>query len=121
LLFLLCYGASQCLLDSTRYDALYFRSNGFVSVTQVFSAVGMVLAAVVFSVRLVKAKGFRPGHLALWSGMAAALGLAGYMEYYVQRHGNQALLAYSIMGAALAALVALVILTRVLARSKQPS
>lgn len=121
LLFLLCYGASQCLLDSTRYDALYFRSNGFVSVTQVFSAVGMVLAAVVFSVRLVKTKGFRPGYLALWGGMAAALGLAGYMEYYVQRHGNQALLAYSIMGAALAALVALVILTRILARSKQPS
>ena len=118
LLFLLCYGASQCLLDSTRYDALYFRSNGFVSVTQVFSAVGMVLAAVVFSVRLVKTKGFRPGYLALWAGMAAALGIAGYMEYYVQRHGNQALLAYSIMGAALAVLVALTILVHALPSRK---
>lgn len=119
LLFLLCYGASQCLLDSTRYDALYFRSNGFVSVTQVFSAVGMVLAVVIFSVRLVKAKGFRPVYIALWGAMAAALGVAGYMEYYVQRHGNQALLAYSIMGAALAVLVLLTLLHRVKAQIKR--
>lgn len=119
LLFLLCYGASQCLLDSTRYDALYFRSNGFVSVTQVFSAVGMVLAVVIFSVRLVKAKGFRPVYIALWGAMAAALGVAGYMEYYVQRHGNQALLAYSIMGAALALLVLLTLLCRVKAQIKR--
>ena len=118
LLFLLCYGAAQCLLDSTRYDALYFRSNGFVSVTQIFCAVGMVLAAVVFSARLVKAKGFRPVYIALWGAMAAALGAAGYMEYYVQRHGNQALFAYSIMGTALALLVLLTILIRAMARPK---
>lgn len=121
LLFLLCYGASQCLLDSTRYDALYFRSNGFVSVTQVFSATALVLAAVVFSVQLVKVKGFRPVYIGLWGLMAAALGCAGYMEYYVQRHGNQALFSYSIMGAALALLVLLTMLTWVRAHPKHSS
>ena len=35
LIFLLIYGASQVVLDSTRYDSLFFRSNGFVSVVQV--------------------------------------------------------------------------------------
>ena len=36
LLFLLLYGVSQVVLDSTRYDSLFFRSNGFISVVQVF-------------------------------------------------------------------------------------
>ena len=54
LVFLLCYGASQVLLDSTRYDSLYFRSNGFVSIVQVLGACAIGLTAVLFSVRLVR-------------------------------------------------------------------
>lgn len=109
LIFLLCYCTAQVILDSTRYDSMYFRSNGFVSVVQVLGAVALVSISVLFSVRLVKNRGFRAWYLCLWVLMAGLLGCAGYMEYYVQRHGNQAALAYSVMGAALCAYLAVVL------------
>ena len=39
------------------------------------------------------------------------MGVAGYMEYYVQRHGNEAMFAYSLMafGLVVIVLVALII------------
>ena len=98
LIFLLCYGASQILLDSTRYDSIYFRSNGFVSVVQVLSAVVLVVAIIIFSVRLVRSRGFKVWYIALWVAILGLLGGAGYMEYHVQRHGREALFAYSVMG-----------------------
>ncbi|MBO4938195.1 MAG: prolipoprotein diacylglyceryl transferase [Oscillospiraceae bacterium] len=101
LLFLAGYGASQILLDSTRYDSLFLRSNGFVSVVQILGLVALVLAIVLFSVRMVRTRGFKGWFVALWVVIAAALGLAGYMEYHVQRHGDQALFAYSFMSAGL--------------------
>jgi len=112
LLFLLLYGAAQAVLDSTRYDSLFLRSNGFVSIVQILSAAAIVLAAVTFSVRMVKQRRLRAWQFLLWLGMAAGLGCAGYMEYYVQRHGNQAAFAYSIMSAALGVVVVLVLITR---------
>ena len=115
LLFLLIYGASQVVLDSTRYDSLYFRSNGFVSIVQVFSALGLGLAIVMFSVRMVKARGFQWWNIPLWLLVAGCIGGAGFMEYYVQRHGDQALLAYAAMTACLMGIVALTILIRSLA------
>lgn len=115
LLFLLVYGASQVVLDSTRYDSLYLRSNGFVSAVQVLGAAGILLAALVFAVRLVRAGGWKKWHALLWLGQAACLGLAGYMEYHVQRHGNQALFAYSTMSGALAGVIILILATRHLA------
>jgi len=51
--------------------------------------------------------------------MAGGLGGAGYMEYYVQRHGNQAAFAYSVMSAALAAVVLLVLITRALGAKRR--
>lgn len=116
LIFLLCYGASQILLDSTRYDSMYFRSNGFVSIEQVLGLVMVLLAVAVFSVRLVRSRGFRKWYLTLWAGTAGLLGGAGYMEYYVQRHGNEAVFAYSIMGTCLALTVGLTLAIRFLAR-----
>ena len=112
LLFLLLYGAAQAVLDSTRYDSLFLRSNGFVSIVQILSAAAIVLAAVTFSVRMVKQRRLRAWQFLLWLGMAAGLGCAGYMEYYVQRHGNQAAFAYSVMSAALGVVVVLVLITR---------
>ena len=108
LLFLLLYGASQIVLDSTRYDSLFFRSNGFVSIVQVCSALALGLVCVVFSVRLVKRHGFERRYLALWLEFAALVGLGGYMEYYVQRHGDQAAFAYTCMSGALVGIVAIV-------------
>ena len=114
LIFLMCYGASQVVLDSTRYDSLFFRSNGFVSIVQVLGAVVLVLAIVVFAVRLVKSRGFAWWYVPVWLVQAAAIGGAGYMEYYVQRRGNEAVFAYSVMSACLAAVVALTLIQRLL-------
>lgn len=112
LLFLLCYGASQVVLDSTRYDSLFFRSNGFVSIVQVLGALGMALAILLFSRRMVKVRGFRAWQIGLWVLIAALIGGAGYMEYHVQRHGDQAVFAYSVMSACLTAVVLLTLLIR---------
>jgi len=116
LIFLLIYGASQVVLDSTRYDSLFFRSNGFVSIVQVLGALALGLAIAVFSKRLVKERGFRFWYVPLWLLMAAGIGGGGYMEYYVQRRGNEAAFAYSVMSACLGAVVLLTLLLRVLAR-----
>ena len=115
LLFLLLYGASQVVLDSTRYDSLFFRSNGFVSVVQVLGALALVLAVILFSRRMVKARGFRAWQILLWLLIAAAIGGAGYMEYYVQRRGNEALFAYSVMSGCLLFVILLTLLIRFLA------
>lgn len=115
LLFLLCYGACQILLDSTRYDSLFMRSNGFISIVQILGCVAMVLPLVLFSIRMVKAMRFRFWFVGIWLGILGCLGGAGYMEYHVQRHGDQAAFAYTVMGACLCGAVALVILIRQLA------
>ena len=115
LLFLLFYGASQVVLDSTRYDSLFFRSNGFVSVVQVLGALALVLAVILFSRRMVKARGFRAWQILLWLLIGIAIGGAGYMEYYVQRRGNEALFAYSVMSGCLLFVILLTLLIRFLA------
>ena len=107
LLFLLCYGASQVILDSTRYDSLFFRSNGFVSIVQVLGAFGIGIPTILFSIRLVRQRGWKYWYLGLWALWAALMGLGGYMEYYVQRHGDRAVFSYSVMSVALVALIAL--------------
>ena len=53
--------------------------------------------------------------------MAALLGCAGYMEYYVQRHGNQAALAYSVMSVALCGYLVLVLVARATAGKEMQS
>lgn len=115
LIFLLIYGSSQVVLDSTRYDSLFFRSNGFVSVVQVLGAVGLAYSIFRFSRRMVKAKGFRFWQVFLWILIAAAMGGAGFMEYYVQRRGNEAVFAYSVMSACLLVIILLTLLIRLLA------
>jgi len=119
LLFLMVYGCSQVLLDSTRYDSLFMRSNGFISIVQILGAVSLVLAIVIFSVRLVKARGFKAWYILIWVLLAGCIGGAGYMEYYVQRHGNLALFCYSVMGACLTGAVILTCVVRVLAVARE--
>lgn len=114
LMFLLLYGASQVVLDSCRYDHLAFRSNGFVSVIQVVSALAMAFVIVTFSVRMVRHRGMKLWFLGLWLAIAAALGGAGYMEYYVQRHGSLAVFSYSVMSGCLGAVVLITILISLL-------
>lgn len=114
LLFLLLYGMSQTILDSTRYDSLYMRSNGFISVEQLLGAVSMVTASVILSIRWVKSRGFRAWYPVLWLAMLASLGGAGYMEYYVQRHGDLAMFCYSVMTACLSLMIVLALVIFIL-------
>lgn len=113
-LFLMLYGASQVVLDSTRYDSLFFRSNGFVSIVQVMGALAIGLAVVFFSVRMVKKTGLRLWNFCVWIAIAGLLGLAGYMEYHVQRHGNEAFFAYSVMSTCLILIILMVLIMRIL-------
>jgi len=119
LIFLLIYGASQVVLDSTRYDSLFFRSNGFVSVVQVLGALGLALAIILFSRRMVKAWGLKFWQFLLWVPIAAGIGCGGYMEYYVQRRGNEAAFAYSVMSGCLLGVILLTLLIRFLAVKKE--
>ena len=119
LIFLMIYGASQVVLDSTRYDSLFFRSNGFVSVVQVLGALGLALAIILFSRRMVKAWGLRFWQFLLWIPIAAGIGCGGFMEYYVQRRGNEAVFAYSVMSGCLAGVILLTLLIRALAVKKE--
>ena len=119
LLFLSAYGGSQVVFDSTRYDSLFLRSNGFISVVQILGAVALVLAVVLFSVRMVKNRGLQIYQFPIWLVLLGLLGTVGYMEYYVQRHGDQAVFAYSIMSGCIAAVVLLTVLVRGLAVPKQ--
>jgi len=118
LIFVLIYGASQVVLDSTRYDSLFFRSNGFVSVVQVLGALGLALAIFVFSKRMVKAWGLKFWQFLLWIPIAAGIGCGGFMEYYVQRRGNEAVFAYSVMSGCLIGVILLTLLIRYLAEKK---
>jgi prolipoprotein diacylglyceryltransferase len=119
LLFLLMYGAGQVICDSTRYDSLFFRSNGFVSIVQILSTVALTVPILIFSVRMVRRRGFRFWQPALWVGILGMMGAAGYMEYYVQRHGTEAFFAYSVMGLALTVIVVLSLVIRLLGNGKQ--
>ena len=107
LLFLMVYGACQVICDSTRYDSLFFRSNGFVSIVQILSTAALTIPILIFSIIMVKRQGFRLWQPLLWILILGMMGAAGYMEYYVQRHGTEAVFAYSVMGSALVIIVAL--------------
>lgn len=109
--FLLLYCLTQAVLDSTRYDSLYLRSNGFISAVQLLSAAAMVAVSAVFSVRMVRERGMKGWYYPIWILMLALLGGAGYMEYYVQRHGDKGLFCYTIMTLCLSALTCLSLLT----------
>ena len=119
LIFLLAYGASQALCDSTRYDKMFFRSNGFVGMVQIMGLLGMLIPIVLFSVRMVMSRKLKAWQFVIWTAILGLLGLAGYMEYFVQRNGHRAALAYSVMGAALVGVVLLGLLIRALIRKKE--
>lgn len=110
LMFLLLHGAVQVVMDSTRYDSLYMRSNGFIGIVQILGAVSLVFVCIVFSVRMVRAKGLRGWQFVIWLLIAAGLGGAGYMEYYVQRHGDLMKFSYTVMSICLCVIVLLALI-----------
>ena len=118
-LFLCFYGASQVVLDSTRYDSLFMRSNGFISIVQILGAVALAGTIVYFSVRMVKARGFKWWYVPVWLIYAAMVGGAGFMEYWVQRHGDQAIFSYSVMTGCLVGIVTITCRVRLLAVTRE--
>ncbi len=107
-LFLTFYCAMEVVLDSTRNDSSFFPWNGFVSIVQIFSAVSMLTVFILYSVNSVKANGLRYWHWICWVLFAAAIGGAGFYEYWVQRHGNLYLYCYSVMSVCCIAICVLV-------------
>lgn len=97
LLFLLLYSAAEVVLDSTRYDSSFLRSNGFVSLVQILSALCLLGVLVYYSIHSVRANGLRFWHVLCWVLFLAAVGGAGYLEYLVQRHGDWYLRCYGAM------------------------
>lgn len=112
LMFLLLYGAVQIVCDSTRYDSMFLRSNRFVSLVQILALGALLIPLIWFSVRMVMRTGFKLWQIPIWIMILGMLGLAGYMEYFVQRNGNRAVLSYSVMSAALVVISALGLVIR---------
>jgi len=104
LMFLLWYSTIEFVFDSSRYDSSFLRSNGFVSIVQIICAVSILLVLIIYSVRSIKANGLGARHFVIWIGWLAALGVVGYTEYLVQRHGNWYIRCYSAMSIACFAL-----------------
>lgn len=113
LLFLAFYGAGQIVLDSTRYDADFLRSNGFIHMPQILGAAAMlfVMIALTFAARR---RGLpRGGLVAAWVLFFAGLALAGYMEYFIQRRAELHRTGYALMTAgAVLACISCLLLTR---------
>lgn len=107
-LFVTVYSAMEIILDSTRYDSCVLRSNGFVSVVQIVSAVTIVVILAVYCRRSVKANGRHWYHFALWGGYVLSLAAAGGSEYFVQRHRDWFIGCYSVMTLGLILMVAVV-------------
>ena len=79
----------------------------------------MALAIFVFSRRMVKAWGLKFWQFLLWIPIAAGIGCGGFMEYYVQRRGNEAAFAYRVMSGCLIFVILLTLLIRFLAEKKE--
>jgi len=79
--------------------------------------VALAIVVVILCVRSVKIHGLKRRMIPLWISFAALFGGAGYMEYYVQRHGREAAFAYSIMGTCLAGIAGLGLLLWYLSRT----
>lgn len=116
LLFLLVYCASQVILDSTRYDSLYLRINGFVSMVQILAAIGLAAAIVLIAVNAARQQGIQKWMIGCWIAVAAFFGGAGYMEYYVQRHSKLAAFAYGTMEHCLIGIIVIGILLLIASR-----
>lgn len=98
MMFIVMFSATQIVFESTRYDALFFRSNGFVSIFQIVGAVGIVSAYLFFAVRTLKNYGkLTRTTLILYAVTVLMFTAAGIMEYLVQRHTNLYYVFYPIM------------------------
>lgn len=105
LMFLTWLSALDLVTDSSRYDASFLRLNGFVSMVQIVSAVVLLLVLVIYSRRLIKAEGMNRRIILRGVVFFLCLGVAGFLEWLVQRHGNWYQSCYFAMSLALLGIV----------------
>lgn len=114
LMFCVLYGSSQIVLESTRYDSLFLRSNGFVSLMQIAGAVMVVGALVIMSIKLLRLTGYQHIYCAYWLTALCLIGITGFLEYYVQRHADRYMVCYPIMALCMLAVSAVACILGVL-------
>ena len=96
--FFICfYSAAEFVLESTRYDAGYFPTNGFVSIIQIFSAVCIFGVMIWHTVFRIRKKAWKGVFVLYWVGELLSMGATGFLEYWVQRHGDQAYYLHPLM------------------------
>lgn len=116
---LVLYGAVEIIMDSTRNDSplMHFRFisqlnkfSAFISLAQIFAAVGILCVLIHYSRMSIKANGFKWYHPLLWLGFLVSLfGVGKLGEYNVQRYATYAK-CYAWMGASLILMAATAIL-----------
>ena len=72
---------------------------------QIVSAVALLAVLIVYSRRSIRVNGLRRGLVFLWVGFFLTLGVAGFLEWLVQRHGNWYQSCYFAMSLALLGIV----------------
>ena len=97
-MFLTWLSALDVMADSSRYDASFLRLNGFVSMVQIVSGVTLLVVLIIYSRRSIRANGMQKKLVVLWVVFFLAVGLTGFLEWLVQRHGNWYLSCYFLMG-----------------------
>jgi len=117
-MFILLYGAVELIMDSTRNDSTfpYFsiiqtlnRFASFVSLTQLFAAISILIVFVWYSKHSVRANGRKTVHIVLWVLFALSIAGIGVSEYLVQRHGDLYRTYYTTMAASDLLMIACVI------------
>ena len=101
--FLTAFSAMEFLIDSTRYDSSFLRSNGFVSLSQILAGLAILGVMLWYSLRLRRRYGRIPW--LPWAVWLLGVAATGGLEYLVQRHGNWHLLCYGLMSISCALLI----------------
>lgn len=83
--FLSMFGATQATLESTRYDALHMRSNGFISLMQLVALIMLLIPAVYYGIKLLVHNRNTKVPYVMWGTLLVAIGGAGFLEYKIQR------------------------------------
>lgn len=100
MVFLSLFGATQASLESTRYDALYMRSNGFISMMQMVALIMILVPVIFYTVKYIKSKAFASKGivplLVVWGVTIVSVGVAGVSEYFIQRKSGYALWIYPV-------------------------
>jgi len=92
--FLSLFGATQATLESTRYDALHMRSNGFVSMMQLTALIMLLIPLVYYSIKNIRTEKNSKTIIIPGSVSLLCISGAGAAEYFIQRKAAHAIMIY---------------------------